>query len=277
MEQVNNCNLSEQNVPDYIIQWTKLLDFDPVLTPSDHMALLASRGAALRCAYRHGTMSDQELLTLADALEQDLISWSRSHSVIGSVCAFETVRDARSPNSWGGQTHVYGSPQAQKHWNKWRCARILVSRIQEGVWRRSWPLIASPATPVPDPEHFAAVRRQIVDEISIAAAHEFGNNDSLEPQKGSVASGLILMVALILAGTCLIERLSECTVSPGGGRLVTVDRPLHLDPFDQTSTHLGWIIGRVDYIAEKIGVRWAGTISSFLKGETGVHYDLARS
>lgn len=214
---------------------------------------------------------------LADALEQDLIRWARSHSVIGSVCAFETIQDARSPNSWAGLKHIYGSQQARKHWTKWRCARILVSRIQEGVWRRSWPLIVSPTRPAPQPQHFATVRQQIVEEISVAAASEFGSDDSQEPQRGSVANGLITIIALTLAGTCLIEQLSEPATGSDGGRVVHINQPLHLDPFDQTSTHLAWLIGRVDYVAEKVGVRWASTVGSFLKGQTSVYYDLSRS
>lgn len=214
---------------------------------------------------------------MADLLERDLLKWARSHSVMGSVCAFETVRDARSPLTWNGMRHIYGSPQARKHWNKWRCARILVSRIQEAVWRRSWPLLASPARPVPEPNYFQAIRQQVVEDICVAAALEFGNDYSAEPQKGSVANGLILMIALTLAGSCLIEQLSDSTVSPGCRRLVHINQPLHLNPFNQSSTHLAWLIERVDYIAEKVGVRWAGTVSSFLKGETGVHYDLCRS
>lgn len=111
----------------------------------------------------------------------------------------------------------------------------------------------------------------------MAAAHDLGNDKSIQPQKGSVASGLMLTMSLLLAGTCLIEQLSETTVSPGGRRLIRVDQPLHLDPFNQTSTQLAWIIGRIDYIAEKVGVRWAGTVSSFLKGEAEVWFDVSRS
>lgn len=274
---MNNCNLSEQEVPSYICEWTKLLDFDPVLNPSDQLSLLASRGASLRAAFKNASRPDSELSAIADGLERDLQKWAKTHSVPGSVCAFESVRDPRSPQSWHGIRHIYGSPQAQKHWNKWRCARILVSRIQEALWRRSWPVLATPSRPVPQPEHFQTVRNQIVEEICVAAAHDLGNDQAAKPQKGSVASGLILIISLALAGTCLIEQLAESTVSPGGRRLIHVDRPLHLNPFNQSSTQLAWIIGRIDYIAEKVGVRWASTVNSFLKGESGVYYELCRS
>lgn len=275
--QVNNCNLSEQEVPDYIIEWTKLLDFDPILTPSDQLSLLASRGAALRAAFRSGSRPDQDLSTMAEALERDLLKWAKAHSVQGSVCAVETVRDPRSQHGWNGNKHIYGSAQARKHWNKWRCARILVSRIQEALWRRSWPILASSNRPVPNREHFQGVRNGIVEEICLAAAHDLGTDMSAEPPKGSVASGLMLTISLTLAGTCLIEQLSETNVSPGGRRLIHIERPLHLDPFDQASTQLAWVIGRIDYIAEKVGIRWASTVSSFLKGDSDVYYELCRS
>lgn len=269
--------LSEQEVPSFIIDWTRLLDFDAALTPSDQLALLGFRGASIRAAFRSGSRSDQDLAALANDLDCDLLKWARDHSVPGFVCAFEAVRDPGSPHSWNGTRHIYGSAQGQKHWNKYRCVRILVSRIQEALWRRSWPVLASPSRPVPQPEHFQTLRNHIVEEICVAAAHDIGNDGSVQPQKGSVASGLMLTMSLLLAGTCLVERLSETTVSPGGRRLIRVDRPLHLDPFNQTSTQLAWIIGRIEYIAEKVGVRWAGTVTRFLRGEAGVWFDVSRS
>lgn len=116
-----------------------------------------------------------------------------------------------------------------------------------------------------------------MDDICAGAAHDLGIDSSNATQRGSVASGLILTMALTLAGTCLIEQLSDPASSPGGRRLIHIDRALHLDAFNQTSTQLAWIIGRIDYVAEKVGIRWASTVSSFLKGEADVYYEICRS
>ena len=59
--------------------------------------------------------------------------------------------------------------------------------------------------------------------------------------------------------------------------MILVDQPLHLDLFNQTSTQLAWVIERMDYIAQKVGIRWAASMSKFLKGETKIYYDIGRS
>lgn len=270
--QITNSMLSEQEVPAYIVEWSKLLPNDPLRTPSDHLALLTARCAALRAAFRSAAHPDQALARTADALEHDLLHWAAEHSTPGSPAACTAVPDPHSPRAWNGARHVYGSPAALAHWTGWRCARVLVSRVQEALWRRSWPVLAAPGRAVPAREHFVGVRERVVEEICGAVALELG-----DAGEGGGASGLLLLVALTLAGTCLIERLGEASVCPDGRRVIRVDRPLHLDPFDRASTQLAWVIGRVEHVAEVVGVRWARTVSSFLKGETGVYYEVCRS
>ena len=91
------------------------------------------------------------------------------------------------------------------------------------------------------------------------------------------SSGYLLTMPLCVAGTCLLEELAEPTFTPGGSRMILVDQPLHTDLFNQTSTQLAWVIERMDYIANKVGVNWAAAMNKFLKGQTKVYYDIGRS
>jgi len=99
----------------------------------------------------------------------------------------------------------------------------------------------------------------------------------VEPPRDSVSSGCLLIMPLSLAGSCLLEQIAEPILTPGGSRTILIDQPLHTNPLNQTSTQLAWIIERVDYIAQKIGIKWACPVSRFLKGECKVYYDLGRS
>ena len=272
-----NALMSETEVPDYIVQWTQALEFDPIQTPADQLTVLSARVATLRSAHRQGSRTDEELMDLANTLEKDLLSWSETTLAAGSICSFHNVHDLDSPHSWNGTRHEYGIPQAHRHWNKWRCLRIMLSRLQEAIWRRSWPTLSRPSEPVPDSEHYRMIRSRMVSDICIASAYAFGNDYNAEPPRGSMSSGYLLLMPLCLAGTCLLEQLAEPTVSPGGSRMILVDEPLHTDLFNQTSTQLAWIIERIDYINEKVGVKWAGSIGKFLKGECKIYYDLGRS
>ena len=117
----------------------------------------------------------------------------------------------------------------------------------------------------------------MVNDICVAATYALGNDSSADPPRGAVCSGYLLINALALAGTCLLEELAEPIVTPGGSRMILVDEPLHLDVFDQTSMQLAWIIERLDYIANKVGIKWAAQMSRTLRGEKKIYYDLDRS
>lgn len=131
---------------------------------------------------------------------------------------------------------------------------------------------------MPDLKHLTTVRNRMMNDICIAAAYALGNSpDMPAPSKASVSSGLLLVLPLTLAGTCLLEQLSNPVVSPGGNRMILVDQPLHGNLFDEASIQLSWIIERLEYISHRLGVRWGSHMARFLKGENKVYYDLGRS
>lgn len=275
--QIVNALMNEIEVPAHVVEWTQSLEYDPLQTPGDRLALLSARTASLRVINKSGIKADNELIELCDALEKDLMAWSESTLAAGSVCSFHNIRDPDSTHAWNGTRHEYGMPQAYRHWNMWRCLRIVLSRLHEAIWRRSWPTLSLDTQPTLDSEHFRALRVRMASDICIAAAYAFGNDSTADPPKGSVSSGYLLVMPLFLAGTCLLEQLREPLSSPGGTRMIQVSEPVHLDILDQSSTQLAWIIERLDYIANKVGIGWANHMSSFLTGKCKLYFDLGRS
>lgn len=173
-------------------------------------------------------------------------------------------------------------PQSFRHWNLFRALRILLSRIQEALWRRSWPALEQPAQGIPHPEHFKSIRTRMVADICIATAYAFGNDAAAEPAQGAVSSGLLLLSPLGLAGTCLLEQLAEVSVSPGGSRIMMVDESIHNNPtnlLEQNSpqSQLCWLIERIDYVAHKVGIGSAACFSRFFRGQGSMFFDIARS
>lgn len=216
-------------------------------------------------------------MVLANRLENDLLRWSENTLAAGSVWSFDNVRDLDSLYSYGGMRHKYGVPSASRTWNTWRCLRILLSRLQEALWRRSWFVLAQPTQPVLDSQHFSDIRTRMVNDTCIAAAYVFGNDYNMDPPLASVSSAYHLAMPLYLAGTCLLERLIEPVVTLGGSRMILVDKPMHDISLNETSVQLAWIVERLDYMAHKVGFRCAAADSSFLKGGSRVYFDLARS
>jgi hypothetical protein len=114
-------------------------------------------------------------------------------------------------------------------------------------------------------------------DLLITTATLLGTDPSAEPPASALAKGYAIIEPLSLAGTCLIEQLTEPQVSPGGTRMIVLDEPLHLDLFNPVSTQLAWVVARMDYIAEKIGIKWAAFKSRLLSGQSKVYFDLPRS
>ena len=274
---VTNALWTETDVPEYVVQWTQALGFDPMQTPGDQLVVLAARVALLRKRFKTNESTDELLAEEGTRLEEDLLGWSENTLAAGSVCSFYNIRDPDSPHSWNGTRHEYGIPQAHRSWNMWRVLRILLSRTLEAIWRRSWPVLVQPSQPIPDSEHYKQIRSRMTADICVAAAYAFGSDNSVEPPKGSISSGYLLVLPLAVAGTCLLEILAEPAISPGGTRLILLNEPRHIDPFNQTSTQLAWLIDRTDYISDRIGIQWATAMSKFLKGGYHLYYDLGRS
>lgn len=239
--------------------------------------LIASSLALARQSFRIRDKVDDELLSIANGIEYNLENWAENTSSSSTMFCFRSAPDLTSNYAFAGTRHEYGSAQAFRYWNFWRTLRILLSRLQEALWRRSWPVLASPSQPIPPPDHFRSIRNRMVHDICVATSSVFGNDTSAEPPLGSVACGHVLLHPLTVVGTCLLESLAETTSSPGGGRLISLDRPWHLDPYNQASTQLAWVIQKIDYIAEKVGIRAAKSFSDWLKGDDHAYYDVGRS
>lgn len=263
-------------MPAYIVEWSQFLDADEAHLPIDQIMLIASSIALTRQSFRIREKVDDELLAIANDLEFNLQKWEENTSS-NPMFTCRSVQDPSSNNAFAGVRHEYGSPQAFRYWNFWRVLRVLLSRLQEALWRRSWPVLATPEMPIPQPDHFRSIRNRMVNEICVATCSVFGNDNAAQPPSGSVASGQVLLNPLTVAGTCLLETLAETTISPEGNRLILLDRPYHLDPYNQTSTQLAWVVQKVDYLHEKVGIRAARSFSEWLKGEDSEYFDLGRS
>jgi len=71
-----NALYAENEVPDFVMQWSAAMELDPTQTPSDQLYVLAARAGSMRSSFRIGDQNDQRLFDLATTLERDLLRWS---------------------------------------------------------------------------------------------------------------------------------------------------------------------------------------------------------
>ncbi|KAK1021319.1 hypothetical protein LTS16_026593 [Friedmanniomyces endolithicus] len=268
-----NALYAENEVPDFVMQWSAAMELDPTQTPSDQLYVLAARAGSMRSSFRIGDQNDQRLFDLATTLERDLLRWSEEALGAHSVYSFRSVHDPSSPYSSNGTRHEYGLPQAHRSWNTWRSLNIILSRTQEAIARRSWPTLAQAP---PSSQYYRAIRDRMTTDICLAAACVLGDDNIADPPEALIASSYQLVVPLFLGGTCLLEQLAEASVSPGGSRMIFVDEALHARTPNEASIQLAWVIERLDHIGA-LGIRWAFSFSKLLRGHSRVYYDVGRS
>ncbi|KAK0361883.1 hypothetical protein LTR94_021541, partial [Friedmanniomyces endolithicus] len=228
-----NALYAENEVPDFVMQWSAAMELDPTQTPSDQLYVLAARAGSMRSSFRIGDQNDQRLFDLATTLERDLLRWSEEAlgvalasmswicvslmTVLGrltlsllahSVYSFRSVHDPSSPYSSNGTRHEYGLPQAHRSWNTWRSLNIILSRTQEAIARRSWPTLAQAP---PSSQYYRAIRDRMTTDICLAAACVLGDDNIADPPEALIASSYQLVVPLFLGGTCLLEQLAEAS------------------------------------------------------------------
>ncbi len=93
-----NALYAENEVPDFVMQWSAAMEFDPAQTPSDQLYVLAARIGSIRSSFRTGDQNDQRLFDLATSLERDLLRWSEE--ALGGKSSLHTYLNYRMCGSF---------------------------------------------------------------------------------------------------------------------------------------------------------------------------------
>ncbi|KAK4556885.1 hypothetical protein LTR86_005866 [Recurvomyces mirabilis] len=262
---------AEQRVPQFVVSWSEIIAANESERLRDDLSLLTARLASLKASFADRSLRDDILEPEAATIEADLLGWSDRMRQ-----ADEQGRPQRNPSTspLHSARQTPTPPVENRSWNFWRCLRILLSRVQEAVYRRSWPHLTQVP---PSPQHYREIRESMTSDICAGVAQRAGDDVSAKVRPGSVAAGLLSIWPLHIAGTCLLEELAESGTTPGGSRTLLLNVPLHIDPNNATSVQLAWVIRRLDHIGGNYGIQWAYLIRRLLAGERGVYYNLGRS
>lgn len=245
----------------------------------DQLRLLTIRMAHLKHAYCTGELDIDELTGAASALQVALVSFEQHQLLKDPRLSYRVTTDRRSLCSWRSARHEYTSAHAVLCWNRWRTCCIMLHRLQEALERRAMMHVAPQSRRIsPGPERPVARSRQtIVDDICASISYALPPGLDADPPHGALSMASSLLLPLMVAGTHCIEQLSSTTITADGRRLVFVTEVVHLNTSDPTSAQLAYIIDRMDYMANVVGLRRAAEVGHFLKGERRVYYDLGRS
>lgn len=245
--------------PRFLWDWEDELDSLsedlPITLPRENMTKiafdLATFRAKLRLDQEHGvdinkTEASRQILQL----EQRLVSWSVSAVESHLGWGYCTVDVSDSINAWQGAAHSYNAPSTVATWNTLRCLRILTIQTWDELHHSDLDLQC----------YFSNVRRQMIDDICLSIPCILGLGVLNEEDFCcDLIQAYSTLWPLFLAGSAALTRDNDEGLQSDHD---------HTDFAQQTSpasAQVVWIIGRVQIVAQHIGLRWASAIADALQ------------
>lgn len=264
------CIWDDLEPPAFLCEWEEELENQYQVLPNlfrsaDSITRICFDLASLRAKIEQKSISDAEAAEACSKIDERFIQWAVDVAGDKAWRWYEKeVPD--SPHIWNGMVHSYAGFPAPNVWNTYRSMRILCTRTQEQLCAR---FNFTKAEREEQKNYFRRVRRQMTDEICAGIPPALGH-----APEGIFNSPNILLSAynsvwpIFFAGTCALERVPsqewEAANRPG-------NTTLHASA---ASAQAAWLWGRLHWISEKVGLKWASGIAAVLRGDFSMHDDL---
>ena len=234
-----------------------------IFVPTDAMTKLCFEFAQLRSQMFKRTIADTDAAARASELERKFIQWQIDTASLGESWRYTDIEVPDSKHVWDGRVHSYYAHPAPSVWNTWRGMRILLSRTQELLCRR---FQFSDDEKQEQMQYFRKVRRQMTDEICLGLPSNLGHASPAFNSPCVLITAYSSIWPLFFAGTCALER-----VGPGAYSILTGQSAPSSHGSSAAWAQANWIVGRLYYISEHIGLKWADGIAATLRGDFNIH------
>jgi hypothetical protein len=240
-------------VPSFVTEWSQQLESETVeQAAGTALSLLliryANLGASISSSRDHDDLEIERIISTAYALECDLERWEKG---IPLQYIYQTIRlSERVDEVYSDRYHAYSNIWAATIWNHYRCARILTNNIiVEGL---SYLYKANPTSPllISHPSYYQsqilqsnATVMHLCEDICASVPYYIGF--SYEARQGSARQ-----LPKAMHANLLIWPLYTAGVTKFVSDLM-----------------VNWVSGRLQWIAEVMGVRQAAPQAAFLRGK----------
>ncbi|KAE9378591.1 hypothetical protein N431DRAFT_553032 [Stipitochalara longipes BDJ] len=249
--EVIKCIHQHTSVPPFITEWSQPQDFETIEQASiTALSLLVIRYADLRASMSSfQDYSDPErIISTAYALECDFASWVKS---IPLEYIYQTINLSERVNEvYSDHYHVYSSIRVATTWNHYRCARLLANEII--LDQLSHLYETSPTSPFLT-SHSCYSERQILEsnatlmhlceDICASVPYYMGSPYNTGP-------GSVRQLPKALHANLIIWPLFTTN---GNWRV--------------SDLMINWVAGRLQWIADVMGIRQAAPQAAFLRGK----------
>lgn len=197
--------------------------------------------------------ASQKVLAAVNDIEQRLIDWAASAPALDQRWSYQLTQVEDSAHVWNCSVHAYSQMPVPSVWNTYRCLRIMVSRAQEALMRA---LTLYESISAARGLEWSATRNAMADDICASIPVQLGHADSLYSSPSVLVTAYNSIWPLFHAAACAKESIMR-----SGSAQTETTAGSHFD-----KTQFAWILGRLDYISNVLGLRSADNIASVLRG-----------
>jgi len=234
---------------------------DDVSGPGDALARLILDYSILRANMRTREVSDAVAMVQASELERRFMEWSINTSESDERWRYYEIDVPDSGHVWNGKVHAYTCHPAPNAWNTWRCVRIMLTRSQELLCRRSG---LSETEREQQLLHLRQVWRQMADDICATVPVQLGHAAPAYNSTSVMITAHGSIWPVFFAATCAFERM----ILPMG----QTEQADHQPSQGSFASAQGmWLLGRLDYISQAVGVRLAEGVAATLKSDFRIY------
>jgi hypothetical protein len=246
--QIINCIHHQATVPNFLIEWSKDLIETTEQAHGTDLSILVARYANLRASMKcwNDYSNPERLISTAYELECDFATWVKScpsHYVYQTINLIE-----RTDEVFSDHYHVYNGIWIATTWNHYRCARLLTNEIilhqLEHLYEHdpTSPLLLShPSYSRNQMLESKATLMHLCGDICASVPYylgvEFQHEEGFIRQLPRAVYANLLLWPLYAAGATWV--VSEMMMS--------------------------WVAGRLEWIANVMGIRQAAAHASFLR------------
>ncbi|KAK4954932.1 hypothetical protein LTR10_007124 [Elasticomyces elasticus] len=267
-----HCIWDDLEPPSFLWDWQEeLKEQSPeyhFAKPADDLIEICFDFARIRARIEMRTIDDAEALSQVNEIDRRMVQWSiDTLASAGEFWRYSVVEVEETPHIWNGVVHVYAGHPAPSVWNTHRSIRIMVTRSQEWLCRRLKFFTAEEREE--QLAYFRKVRRQMTDDICAGTPAALGQAPSPCSSPAILISAYGAVWPLFFAGTCALERLGttkwDAFKSPP---------PDAAPRSSAAAAQAAWLVGRLQFISDVVGLRWATGIAAALQGDFTLHTDL---
>lgn len=262
------CIWDDRDIPDFLLEYQSELeaqtpqDLHGLWKLGDRLTYLYYRLARMRKQVFAQAISLRQALDAAAELEHELIQWSVDAATESEYWQYYELEVEETEHVWDGKVYAYAGHPAPAMMNQFRTLRIILSRSQENLYCK---LAVSGAALAEQQAYFRRTRREMTDEICKTIPACLGHAGPAFNSSCVLITAYTSVWTLFFAATVLVER-----VGPDAKYILYGLPPPRDKPQTLAYAQLSWVLGRLRYISDDIGLKWADGVARMLRGEAGM-------